>query len=143
MKKVLICVALFTLFLTGCGGKKLTCTISTDGGMSDYIEFQLNEKNTFIFKDDMLVKVIVKSEAILDSDEYIEEVEMSFKEEFDEFVDSGITTSVKKKSNNKVTSKVIYDIEKLTDEFKLDFPYTNQNFDEIKSYLEDEGYTCK
>ena len=143
MKKVLICVALCTLFLTGCGGKKLTCTISTDGGMSDYIEFQLNEKNTFIFKDDMLVKVIVKSEAILDSDEYIEEVEMSFKEEFDEFVDSGITTSVKKKSNNKVTSKVIYDIEKLTDEFKLDFPYTNQNFDEIKSYLEDEGYTCK
>jgi len=38
MKKILICGVLCTLFLTGCGGK-LTCTISTDGGMSDYVEF--------------------------------------------------------------------------------------------------------
>jgi len=87
----------------------------------------------------VLVKVVEKSEAILDDNEYVEEVENYFKE----VADSGITSSVKKKGNNKVISKVTYNIEKLTDEFKSEFPYINQNFDELKMFLEEEEYTCK
>lgn len=146
--KYLLLALLCVMCLSGCGKKTLTCTDTNneDGIKSiETIKFKFKKNKIKSFN------VSVENEATDDSiknnwDTFVSMLESTFK--VDEET-KGIT--VKTDSNDKkytYSVSVDVDLDKIEDEDALGFDleemkkYENA-YDEIKSELEKEGYTCK
>lgn len=144
MKKVLLFGLCCTLFLTGCGSKKLTCTkTETEEGlkMSTEVKFNFDSKGEAIKKGNFLGKAEVIEEYI----KYIDEVKEILEEGYKDIKDvASIEITTK---DNTVTVKGKYDTSKLTEDQKDELYYSDLydfgNYDEVKSEYEEMGYTCK
>lgn len=145
MKKVLLGGLVCTLFLTGCGGKTLTCTRSEEeSGMkvSEEIKLTFDKEGKEVNKGSFKAQFEVSEEyssKMSDFEEYV-------KEEFAEVEENGAKVKIETKSN-KLTVGISYDASKLTedqkDELYYDDLYYDGSYDEAKEDLEDSGYTCK
>ncbi len=141
-KKILLgFVATAMLFsLTGCG-KSLECTMSEEGDgmtMTQTMNVGFNGDKAANLKADISVKL---DEQYTD---YIDEFEDTLKEQFKDFEQSGMTLDVKSGKDN-VSVIIEADFENMTDEQKNEIGFNSEsnNYDDIKSSLEDSGYTCK
>ena len=144
MKKVLILGLACTLFLTGCGSKKLTCTISEeDSGMkmSGEVVFTFDGKGETIKKGNFNMNVQVEEKYA----EYLDEMEEEFKEDYGdlkEVADVSINTK-----DNKISVNIKYNAAKLNedqkDELYFNGLYSDENYENTKAEFEEDGYTCK
>lgn len=130
-------VALVTL--TGCGGKKLTCTMTEDKNTS---------KAVIEFKKDEVSFMKVEEVTELDTEEEAEQA----KQLMDAMSglagdDSGMKIETKR-NGKKVTMIMSVDYSKLSEEEKKDslneeFDDADLTYDGIKKKLEEQGFSCK
>lgn len=128
MKKKLfaaVTVAAIPLLLTGCGGKKLTCTEKNDSG---------EMKQVLVFKGDKVSSW--KMEIVAnDVSNDIKESELCNDIKKDDYVKS-CSGSIK---NGKATIKTTLDIEKT----KKASGYSDERYKKMKESFEKDGFTCK
>lgn len=145
MKKFLgVCLTVVMLgAITGCGDSKtLKCVkTETDDGL------KMKQTIEAVFKKDSVTKMTMTNDIEV-SDEYaafLDVFKSSLKEEFSEFENkTGVTVDMKTKGN--VLSAVITaDLTKMDEKTKedLDMVDNEQNYDDIKKSMQEEGYTCK
>lgn len=126
-----------TLLLTGCGGNKLTCTMSEEmeglmkADAEVTISFDKDWKKITEVSADQTVEILVEDV----TDEDIDELADEAKAECDDFGEDASKCDVKK-NGKKVTLSVkgkpsVYDLEE------------EMTKEEVIEALEDEGYTCK
>lgn len=148
MKKFLIFGLFCTLFLTGCGNKTLTCSGSFTGGSEtpdgDAVEFLSHDETifSFDFSGENIKKITEKSNNILDEVQYVDGVEQALKEELEFLSEAGFTVNIQKGENN-VYYEFSAELEDVSNEVLEEFEFYNKSYDELKSYYENEGYTCK
>ena len=131
MKKgKLIVPALVTLVtLTGCGGKKLTCTIA-----EDTLGMKTNMSVEITFKDDKIDKMNTT-------------VDMALPDEYKDQKQTLIDTLKDSNENMKVTETkdgiraTMSGSISMAGELDLDDEIVT--YDDVKKELEDQGYTCK
>lgn len=144
MKKVLVLGLACTLFLTGCGSKKLTCTISEDETgmkMSGEVVFTFDSKGEAIKKGEFNMNVEVEEKYA----EYIDEMKEEFEEDYGDLKE---VADVQIKTNdNKIDINIKYNATKLNEDQKdqlyFNGLYAEENYEDTKAEFEDQGYTCK
>jgi len=123
------------LLLTGCGGKKLTCTMEDEqegmGTMTMEMVFHFDKEGEKVENLDMEMGI----EFDKDIDDEMKEFYESYFEETCEDEDAPEDCKVSTKDNS-VTLKASGTPE------ELDYD-SDGNYDEIKEEMEDDGYTCK
>ena len=144
MKKVLVFGLVCTLFLTGCGGKKLTCTMSeNENGMTSEAKVVLtfDKEGKEIQKGTVTMSVKVGEEYASLLYYMVAAAETEY---------AGIKDFAKvyiKSSDNSISAKVSYKTKGLTedqlDELEYAGVYDDTTYEETKESFEDMGYTCK
>lgn len=129
-KSKLIVPALITLVtLTGCGGKKLSCTMEQSSlGLENKTTIQFN------FKEDKINSMKATIEMVL-PDEYKDQKQ----DLIDELKDSDENITVTETKNG-IKATITGDSDQL-EELGLDDETVN--YEDVKKELEDQGYTCK
>ena len=126
-----------TLLLTGCGGNKLTCTMTEEmeglmkGDAEVVVTFDKDWKKVTEVSSEQTVEILIEDV----TDEDIDELAEDAKSECDDYGDEASKCDVKK-NGKKVTLSVkgkpsIYDLEE------------DMTKEEVIEALEEEGYTCK
>lgn len=142
-------VALVALLATGCGEKKLVCTMSDDAGG---LGITMDEKMTVKFKNDKVSSVNMNVTAKVENEElktYWSTFATEFTNEYPETDKDGLKVSTKSDDKNYTFSvNVDVDVEKASKEdlekYDLDSLLEETgNMDEIKKSLEDGGFNCK
>lgn len=135
-KKLMVMSVLFMtlITLTGCGGKKLTCT-KEDGENS--------EKVVVSFKGDKAVKMTQESVEVYDSEEEAKQAKamidgLSGLIASQDYME--IKTEVKGK---KLISTTIIDISKVPADAADDDLNLDATYDDLKKEAEEDGYKCK
>ncbi len=147
MKKFLLGLG-FTLVLTGCGGKTLTCTMEeSESGMEmkakTVYKFDSNGENVKKANVEMSVKVDDEAKKTLETiGMSMEDLSSSFSEKFDDYKEAGIDVKTKT-TDNSLSFKANIDVNKLTDEQLEDIDLNDINYEEVKKDLEESGFTCK
>lgn len=129
-------ILLFTLLLvTGCGDKKLVCTVSEiDETVEAIVKFKDDEASTATFK--MTFKADSKEEA------------EEGKKEVDAFIGStysamnGVTYKSELKGTN-VLVTITMEIAELDEDTRKEYLGDKSTYEEIKAGLEKNGYSCK
>lgn len=143
MKKV-ACISLVSLlFLTGCGTKKLKCSMVNDANT----ELKINQDVVIAFKKDKMVKVDMETIVNLSDSyaSYADELEENLKKEYEKYEKKeGLKINTTKK-DKKVTLTFSADLEKIDDKTKEEFDFVGieQTIDEVKKEFEGQGYSCK
>lgn len=139
MKKYLLVLVVMLLVVTGCGGKKLTCTMEEDGQTAKIVaEFDKNDKAKN-----------VKMNMTMQSEEEMTDEEQEYMKTYMELMCSafdyeGVTCEVK--TDKKAVDLVIeMNFAKMSAETKeeLDFSEEESTYDAMKKNFEESGYTCK
>lgn len=137
-----VCFGLI-LLLTGCGKDtvELTCSMTEDASYAS-----MTAEYHLVYEDEKLT--VMDQGAIIEVDEdyanYLSYFEDSFKEEFENSADY-VKTSYKTEGNRFIAA-ASYDITKMSNEEledSNDYEEEFATYESAKSYLEDEGYTCK
>lgn len=135
MKKNLLAVVVAAVAVTtlaGCGNTKtLTCTSESD---------ELKQTQIYKYEKDELKKVTMEEEIEAESDDEAKELKATVEEEMKFFDMDGVTAKVSQKGK-KVTATVEMTIDKLSDEYKSSI--NTQSYDDVKTSLEADGYSCK
>ena len=130
-------------FATGCGStKELNCTMSDESdGM------KMSQTVIVEFKKDTATKLDMTMETTIDDElkEYASELEDALKSSYSSVEGKDGVTIKTSTKDNVVSFSLVADIEKMDDETKedLDMVGETETYDELKTSLEDEGYTCK
>lgn len=138
MKKVLVLGLACTLFLTGCGGKKLECSMEDkESGMTTKSEVSAK------FKGDKVknAKISYSIELTDDMKEYLDTFKSQIEKEYEEYNSDGIKANVSV-DGNKITAVVKMNADKMTEE-ELDEQGVEGDYETIKTYFEELGFTCK
>lgn len=138
MKKYLVVLVALLLVVTGCGAKKLTCTMTEDGQtMEAVMEFDKNDEVTSI---EMNMTMPFEEELSKEEQETYSSYMQVLCSMYDyEGVDCNVNTSSKA-----VDVVIKMDLEKMSDEDRNNVTGTEgTTYDEIKADLEESGYTCK
>ena len=144
MKKylsVLLAVVL-TLMLTGCGGKKLTCTKE-----EEEMGMKMQEKAIVSYSDDKISKYTMEAtiELTEEMEEYADQMLELLTEEMNMYEEiKGVEVNTEKKGN-KIIATVVFDVDKMDEEDldEIDDFDVNETIEEVKAELEDQGFTCK
>ena len=144
MKKALALGLVCTLFLTGCGGKKLTCTMSeTEDGMTGErkVVLTFDKEGKEIQKGTVTMNIKIDEEYASYLGLLVASVESVY-EDIKDFADVEV-----KSSDDSISTKVSYKVDGLTEEQldKLDIAsvYKDTTYEETKEQFEDMGFTCK
>jgi len=145
MKKVLVFGLVCTLFLTGCGGKKLTCTMSeTEEGntMEEKIVLTFDKEGKEIQKGSRSLRISVDEEYA----ELLSYAAESAEEEFEDIKDFAKVDI--KSSDNSLKVEVSYNTKGLTEDQlealeDAEVYASEVSYDEMKEELTESGYTCK
>lgn len=139
MKKYLVVLVAMLLVVTGCGGKKLTCTLDeTDQKSTVAMEF---DKDNVVTNIKMTVSVPLEKELTAEEKEYMESYMGLMCAAFDY---EGVTC--KAETGSKSVDVVInMDMKKMDDATKDEMGYSKEEatYDAMKKSLEESGYTCK
>ena len=139
MKKYLALLVAVLLVVTGCGEKKLTCTMDDESG---------SEKMVYTFnKDNVATKVDATMTSKFDTELSKEEQE-SYKSLLDTMCalyDGDAYKCSVDVSAKEYSLTITMDINKMTAEEKEEAGYTEKEatYDYLKENLEESGYTCK
>ena len=139
MKKYLVVLVAMLLVVTGCGGKKLTCTMEEDGQTAKtVVEFDKNDKAK---KVNMTMTMPFEEELSKEEMEYMESYMGLMCAAFDY---EGVTCKTDM-SSKKVDVVIDMDFGKMSKETlaELDFDAEATSYDAMKKSLEESGYTCK
>lgn len=144
MKKraqIILIVGIFCL--TGCGRKTLNCSMQNDANE----EIKITQNIITTYQKDVMKQMDMR--IVMDfSDhyaEYTDELEKNLKETYKNYEDkAGIEINTDSK-DKKVTLTFTADFNKMDKETKKDFDIvgTSQTMKEVRSDLEEQGYTCK
>ena len=88
-----------------------------------------------------LINVTEKTSAVLDELKYISELENSLKNDYKDFDIPGVHYDVTS-SDGMVNITANFEIDVLPSNFRESIPYNNKTYEELKAYLEQDGYTC-
>lgn len=142
MKKLLLSLGL-VLVLTGCGGKKLTCTAE-----EEEMGMKMVGKATITFKGDKVAKVKETADVTVTDEmkSLIDTLKSSLEESYNKYNDYGVKAKVTVKDAT-ISTSIEYNVNKISDEnlekLKDSDIYYSGTYDEVKKALEDEGFTCK
>ena len=139
MKKYLVVLVAMLLVVTGCGGKKLTCTLEeTDQKSTVAMEF---DKENVVTKIKMTVSVPLENELTAEEKEYMESYMGIMCAAFDY---DGVSCETKTGSKS-VDVVITMDMDKMDQDTKDDMGYSKEEatYDAMKKSLEESGYTCK
>lgn len=135
-KNLMVMSVLFMalITLTGCGGKKLTCT-KTEGENSAKIVYE--------FKGDSPVKATSESTEVYDTEDEAKQAKA--------MIDAvkGLAGSQDymkidaEQKGKKVITKISLDVTKMTDEEKEEELSKDATYDSLKKDAEEDGFTCK
>ncbi len=140
MKKILIVFVAFLLFaVTGCGEKKLTCTMTEDG---QTMEVVMNfDKNDEIKTATMNMTMPFEEELTEEEQEQVNSYMglVCSMYNYDE-VECNVNTTAKESKVN-----IVIDFANMSDETKEALGYSGEGskYDEIRKSAEEDGYTCK
>ena len=142
MKKIkfLMLFLFFSIILTGCGKKSLSCSKEEDIDAGKMNENQvITFKNDKIYSYDALMTIELNDEYMDYKDVFVDSLESSMSEYKDK---EGIKYNTTKKDNQvSITINGIYS--QMDDDTKESLGISkNSSFNEIKQSLEEEGYTC-
>lgn len=132
------------LLLTGCGNTKtLTCTMNEESSYAKGIMgYQITYKNDALSKVEQKFSVEVTDEDYVD---YLDSLEEEYNDEVNEYQSDGIKYNLERNGNNLILG-VTYNLGKMTKD-ELDeigfYEEDDNSYENVKSELEDEGYTCK
>lgn len=130
-KKGILLAGCILLLTTGCGSKKLTCTLEEDDQKSSV---------EFTFKDDvaerMNMEIQMEMEEDVDKDELDEQIK-TFKEAYEGY---GFEDVEVKAKNNVLNISLSMDAAKFMDE---EDNKESLSYDSLKEEFEEDGYTCK
>ena len=139
MKKYLLVLIIMLLVVTGCGEKKLTCTLEEDG--------QKATVTAKFGKDDIVTDVTMNMSMPFEKELTAEE-----KEQMESYMGivcaafdyEGITCDTKMKDKS-VDVVVEMNMAKMDAETKEEMGYTDAEgtYDAMKKGMEESGYTCK
>ena len=139
MKKYLVVLVAMLLVVTGCGGKKLTCTLSkADQKLTAVMEYS---KDNVLKSIKMTVSVPLEKELSKEQKEAMESYMGLMCASFNyEGVDCKAETGSKS-----VDVVIKMYMSKMDDTAKQQLGYTEESstYDAIKKSLENSGYTCK
>lgn len=124
--------------------KYLECTY--ESAVSDYSKLKIEETITNVFVKNKRSKMIHKSSyTILNKDkDTLESMKKDKKMYASTFDDIKGASAKYKRNGYKITTTVTYNLKKMEDSKKEDLNIDmNQTYDDIKSYYEAYGYTCK
>lgn len=144
MKKIITCMSLISvLFLTGCGTKTLNCSMVNDANT----ELKINQNVIVDFKKDKMVKLDMKTSVTLSDSyaNYAEELEKNLKQEYEKYENKkGLEVKTTRK-DKKITLTFSANLDKMESSTKKEFDIvgTGEKMSEVKSELEEQGYTCK
>ena len=137
MKKYLVVLVAMLLVVTGCGGKKLNCTMEEDGQTAKVVvEFDKNDKAK---KVDMTMTMPFEEELSKEEMEYMESYMGLLCSAFDY---EGVTCKTDM-SSKKVDVIIDMDFGKMSKETLEELEFEATSYDEMKKSLEESGYTCK
>ena len=132
MKKYLVVLVAMLLVVTGCGGKKLTCTLD-QADQKSTVAMEFNKDNV-VTDIKMTISVPLEKELM---ESYMGLMCAAFDYE-------GVTC--KAETGSKSVDVVInMDMEKMDDATKDEMGYSKEEatYDAMKKSLEESGYTCK
>ena len=139
MKKYLVVLVAMLLVVTGCGGKKLTCTMEESGETAKVvIDFDKNNKASNI---NMKMSMPLEEELSKEEKEMMQSYMGLMCAGFD-YEGVKCTTDLGSKSVDVV---IDMDFKKMSNEAKeaLEFEPNETSYDDMKKSLEEAGYTCK
>lgn len=144
MKKFSFIIILTSvLFLTGCGGKTLKCSMVNDANE----ELKINQDIIVDFKEEKMVKLNMKISVDLSDNyaSYADELEKNFKNEYEKYNDKEGLEVKTTKNKKKVSLDFSANLEKMSDKDKeeLDIVDSGQTMNDAKTSLEEAGYSCK
>lgn len=143
MKKIAILgLGCLAMLATGCGSKKLNCTMEQDS-----MGNKISQNIVATFSGDEISKLDMEVETKL-ADAYVEHIDMfatQLESQFESLKDKkGITTKTTKKDNS-VIFTVNIDVKSMDEDAKdaLGVVNTKGSYKDSKKQLEAQGYTCK
>ena len=131
MKKKLfaaVTVAAIPLLLTGCGGKKLTCTMK---------ENNYEAKMSMVYKKDKLDSMKVTMTISDATEEQSKQTDLCKNFIEAEFTKDAVKSCKSSYKNKKITVNATLNVKKLSDDI------LSSKYDDAKKGLESSGYTCK
>ena len=135
MKKKIVmmsCLFMTLLVLTGCGSKKLVCTLTEEGS---------SLKAVTEFKDKKAVTTTVETTEEAASEEEAKQLKETYDAMLGLMTDESVTMEVKV-NGKKVTLIATLNIGKMTDEDLQEEFNGDISYDAMKKYYEADGYTC-
>lgn len=145
--KVVALLVVSIFLLTGCGSQKLTCTLSEEEDGMIY-----TSEVIMTFKDDKVNEFTMNMDMKLNDDDMItmwDSFVSTMNSTFEPVEEDGIKISTAVDEDNhafRVTYEVSLDeaSEETIEEYDLsDMINSDETLEEIKSGMEEEGYTCK
>ena len=139
MKKYLVVLVAMLLVVTGCGGKKLTCTLE-QADQKSTVAMEFNKDNV-VTDIKMTISVPLEKELTDEEKQYMESYMGLMCAAFDY---EGVTCKTDM-SSKKVDVVIDMDFGKMSKETlaELDFDAEATSYDAMKKSLEESGYTCK
>lgn len=142
MKKVfcILTCSLFTLFLTGCGTKTLTCTkTSTEAGMVSKENIKINFKNDKPSTSEMSVEMSFDE----DTKAYANMIFGMLESTFENYEQDGLNVDINK-TDDSIKLKMNVDFSKVKDIDELDINIDlDEDYNDVKEDYLEEGYNCK
>lgn len=136
MKKymMMLVVMIALIMTTGCGGKKLNCTMESDGIVSEA---------TAKISGGKVTSTTIKMSKEASSEEEASQYKTAFETSLESQKEDYITTDVKV-DGKKVTVTATLHVSKMTEEqIKSNLGDTELTLDGMKDYYTEKGYTCK
>lgn len=135
-KNLMVMSVLFMalITLTGCGGKKLTCT-KTEGENSAKIVYE--------FKGDSPVKATSESTEVYDTEDEAKQAKAMIDAVMGLAGSQDYMKIDAEQKGKKVITKISLDVTKMTDEEKEEELSKDATYDSLKKDAEEDGFTCK